>query len=60
MKIGLGIQNLIAGMHRQQGDLISQFLCFQNRESRLKLTTKTYQISFYKQNSDRAAIRLYE
>jgi hypothetical protein len=36
IKIGLGIQKLIRGIHRQQGDLISLILFFQNKESRLK------------------------
>jgi hypothetical protein len=41
IKIGSGIQNLIGGdtqTHRQQGDLISLLLAFQNRESRQKNT----------------------
>jgi hypothetical protein len=40
IKIGSGIQKLIGGIHRhthrQQGDLISLLLFFQNKESRLK------------------------
>jgi hypothetical protein len=39
IKIGSAIQNLIGEIHiqthRQQGDLISLFLFFQNKESRL-------------------------
>jgi hypothetical protein len=40
MKIGSGIQKLIWGdtqTHRQQGDLISLILYFQNKESMLKI-----------------------
>jgi hypothetical protein len=35
MKIGSGIQRLM-GIHRQQGDIISLLLFFQNKKSRLK------------------------
>jgi predicted ABC-type transport system involved in lysophospholipase L1 biosynthesis ATPase subunit len=37
IKIGSGIQKLIGGIHRQQGDLISLLLFFQNKESGLKM-----------------------
>jgi hypothetical protein len=41
VKIGSGIQRLIGGgdsqTHRQHGDLISLILCFQNKESMLKM-----------------------
>jgi hypothetical protein len=37
VKIGSGVRNLMGGMHRQQGDLISLLLFFQNKESRLKM-----------------------
>jgi hypothetical protein len=41
IKIGSGIQKLLEEMHiqthRQQGDLISLLLFFQNKESRLKM-----------------------
>jgi hypothetical protein len=40
IKIGSGIQKLIEGdtwTHRQQGDLISQLLFFQNKESRVNI-----------------------
>jgi hypothetical protein len=40
IKIGSGIQNLIGGeeyTHKQEGDLISLLLFFENRESGLKL-----------------------
>jgi hypothetical protein len=42
IKIGSGIQKLIGGdtqthTHKQQGDLISLFLFFQNKESRCEL-----------------------
>jgi hypothetical protein len=40
IKAGSGIQTLIRGgtqPHRQQGDLISLLLVFQNKESRLKI-----------------------
>jgi hypothetical protein len=36
IKIDSDIQKLIGGIHRQQGDLISLLLFFQNKESRLK------------------------
>jgi hypothetical protein len=38
IKIDSGIQTLIGGIHRQQGDLISLILFFFNKESRLKRT----------------------
>jgi hypothetical protein len=37
IKIGSGIQKLIGGIHRQQRDLISLLLFFQNKESRVKI-----------------------
>jgi hypothetical protein len=40
--IGSAIQKLMGGIHiqthRWQGDLVSLLLCFQNKESRLKIT----------------------
>jgi hypothetical protein len=36
IKIGWGIQMLMGGIHRQQGDRISLLFSFQNKESRLK------------------------
>jgi hypothetical protein len=42
IRIGSGIQNLLEGIymqthkHRQEGDLMSLLLLFQNKESRLK------------------------
>jgi hypothetical protein len=39
-KIGSGIQMLKGGTHRQQGDLISLLLSFQNKESVLMKKTR--------------------
>jgi hypothetical protein len=39
IKIGSGIQKLIRSIHRQHGDLISPYLFFLNKESRLKIRT---------------------
>jgi hypothetical protein len=40
MKIVSGIQKLIGGIHRQQGDPISLLLLFQSEESKLKTDLK--------------------
>jgi hypothetical protein len=37
IKIGSGIQKLMEGIHRQQGDLISLFSFLKNEKSRLKM-----------------------
>jgi hypothetical protein len=45
IKIGSGIRKLIGvdmETHRQQGDLISLLLFFQNKEIRLKITQETF------------------
>jgi hypothetical protein len=36
IKIGLAIQKLIGGIHRQHGNRINILLFFQNKESRLR------------------------
>jgi hypothetical protein len=43
IKNGSGIQKLIGGIHRQQGDLTSLLLYFQNKESRLKTTIEEHE-----------------
>jgi hypothetical protein len=45
IKIGSGTQQLIGGIHRQHGDIISLFLFFQNKESSLKYTKSS--VFFY-------------
>jgi hypothetical protein len=42
IKIASGIQKFTGGIHRQHGDLISLFLFFQNKESRLKTKVTLY------------------
>jgi hypothetical protein len=48
IRTGSGIQNLLRGIHiqthRQQGDLKSLSLFFQNKESRLKTVKHTSQL----------------
>jgi hypothetical protein len=39
IKIGLGVQKLIRGIHTQKDDLISLFFFFQNKGSWLKVST---------------------
>jgi hypothetical protein len=55
IKIGSGIQKLMGGgicrhTHRQQGDLISLLLYFQNKESRLKMKCKFKNCIYIKHN----------
>jgi hypothetical protein len=62
IKIGSGVQKVIGGIHRQQGDLISLLLFFLNKESRLRnkiefiysLNLQVYEFGEYPNGSEYA------
>jgi hypothetical protein len=58
IKIGSGIQKLT--LHRQQGDLISLSLLFQNKESRLKILILSFVINFAELAYQAYTVFLYE